>query len=100
MFRFLPLMECTQHIIFAGVCSHVDDFNGLNNCLSAKLLKQGYRYIKLRKAFSKFYRRHHELVSKFIVGLKFLLHQGLSEPEFYGDLACKFKKIMGRSDFF
>ena len=49
--------------------------------------------------FSKFYRRHYELVSKFSVGLKTLLHQGLSEPEFYGDLVYKFKKIVGRADF-
>ena len=46
-----------------------------------------------------FYRRHYELVSKFNVGLKTLLHQGLSEPEFYGDLVYKFKKIVGRVDF-
>ena len=59
----------------------------------------GYRYIKLRKAFSKFYRRHHELVSKFDVRLKSLLQRGLSEPEFYGDLVYKFKRIMGRTDF-
>ena len=62
-------------------------------------LQQGYRYHKLRKTFSKFYRRHYELVSKFNVGLKRLLHQGLSEPEFYGDLVYKFKKIVGRADF-
>ena len=43
--------------------------------------------------FSKFYRRHHELISKFNVGLKTLLHEGLSEPEFYGDLIYKFKGI-------
>ena len=43
--------------------------------------------------------RHYELVSKFNVGLKPLLHLGLSEPEFYGDLIYKFKKIVGRSDF-
>ena len=61
-------------IRFARVCSHVDDFNTHNKCLTAKLLKQGYRYHKLRKAFSKFYRRHNELVSKFNVGLKSLLH--------------------------
>ena len=60
--------------------------------LTAKLLQQGYRYHKLRKTFSKFYRRHYELVSKFNVGLKTLLHQGLSEPEFYDDLVYKFKK--------
>ena len=69
------------------------------HCLTAKLLQQGYRYHKLRKTFSKFYRRHYELISKFNVGLKTLLHQGLSEPEFYGDLVYKFKKIVGRVDF-
>ena len=42
-----------------------------------------------------FFRRHYELFSKFNNGFKSLLHQGLSEPEFYGD---KFKKIMGRTD--
>ena len=82
----------SQLIRFARVCSHVDDFNTRNKCLTAKLLKQSYRYHKLRKAFSAFYRRHYELISKFNVGLKSFLHQGLSEPEFYGDLVYKFKK--------
>ena len=77
--------------------SHVADFNARNKSLTAKLLKKGYRYHKLRKTFSKFYRRHYELVSKFNVGLKTLLHQGLSEPEFYGDLIYKFKKNVGRA---
>ena len=68
------------------------DFNARNKSLTAKLLQQGYRYHKLRKTFSKFYRQHYELVSKFNVGLKTLLHQGLSEPEIYGDLVYEFKK--------
>ena len=89
----------SQLIRFARVSSHVVDFNARNKSLTAKLLQQGYRYHKLRKTFSKFYRRHYELVSKFNVGLKTLLHQGLSEPEFYGDLVYKFKKILGRADF-
>ena len=37
--------------------------------------------------------------SKFNAGLKSLLHQGLSGPEYFGDLVYKFKKIMGRTDF-
>ena len=82
----------SQLIRFARVCIHVADFNARNKSLTAKLLLQVYRYHKLRKTFSKFYRRHYELVSKFNVGLKPLLHQGLSEPEFYGDLVYKFKK--------
>ena len=89
----------SQLIRFARVSSHVVDFNARNKSLTAKLLQQGYRYHKLRKTFSKFYRQHYELVSKFNVGLKTLLHQGLSEPEFYGDLVYKFKKIVGRADF-
>ena len=49
----------SQLIRFARVCSHVDHFNTRNKCLTAKLLKQSYRYHKLRKAFSKFYRQHY-----------------------------------------
>ena len=70
-----------------------------NKVLTAKLLRQGYRYHKPRKAFSKFYRRLFDLVSKYNVGLKTLLLQGLCEPEFYGDLAYKFRKIIGKYDF-
>ena len=77
--------------------SHRNYFNARNKSLTAKLLQQGYRYHKLRKTFSKFYRRHYELVSKFSVGLKTLLHQGLSEPEVYGDLVYKLKKIVGKA---
>ena len=77
------------------MCSHVDDLNTLNKCLTANLLKQGYRYHKLRKAFPKFYGRHNELVSNFNVEFKSLLHQGLPDSEFYGDLVFKFKNIRG-----
>ena len=83
----------SQLIRFARVSSHVTDFNTRNKLLTSKLLNQGYRYHKLRKAFSKFYRRHSDLVSKFNVGLKSLLREGLSESEFYGDLLVyKFRK--------
>ena len=60
----------SQLIRFARVCNHVTDFNARNKSLTAKLLQQGYRYHKLRKTFSKFYRRHYELISKYNVGLK------------------------------
>ena len=89
----------SQLIWFAKVSSHMADLNAHNKSLTAWLLQQGYRYYKLRKTFSKFYRRHYELVSKFNVGLKTLLHQGLSEPEFYGDFVYKLKKLIGRADF-
>ena len=63
------------------------------------VLKQGYRYFKLRKAFSKFYRRHSALLEKYSVSLKTLLQQGISELEFYGDLVYRFRKIVGKSNF-
>ena len=86
-------------IRFARVSSHVDDFNTRNKVLTAKLLKQGYRYHKFRNASSKFYRQHFDLVSKYKVGLKTRLLQGLSALEFHGDLVYKFRKIIGKNDF-
>ena len=81
----------SQLIRFARASSHVAGFNTRNKLLIQKLLKQGYQHHKLRKTFSKFYRRYYDLISKFQIGLKFLLCQGLSEPEYYGDLQklCK-----------
>ena len=38
----------SQLIRFATVCSHVEDLNARNKCLTAKLLNQGDRYHKLR----------------------------------------------------
>ena len=38
----------SQLIRLASVCSNVHDFNNRNKRLTSKLLKQGYRYHKLR----------------------------------------------------
>ena len=37
-------------------------------------------------------------IKKYNVGLKTFLSEGLSKPEFYGDLVYKFKKLIGRND--
>ena len=74
----------SQLIRFAKASSSVNDFNGRNKAFTAKLLRQGYRYHKLRKTFSKFYHRHSRLEEKYNVSLRKLLQQGISEPEFYG----------------
>ena len=58
-----------------------------------------HRYHKIRKAFSKFYHRHSELIVKYNIGFKTLLQQGISEPIFYGDLVYKFKRIVGNPNF-
>ena len=81
------------------MCSNVTDFNNRNLFLTAKLLKQGHRCHKIRKAFSKFYHRHSELIVKYNIGLKTLLQQGISEPIFHGDLVYKFKRIVGKPNF-
>ena len=39
------------------------------------------------------------MISKYNVGLGTLLNEGLSEPEFYGDLVYKFGKLIGSNDF-
>ena len=89
----------SQLIRFARVSSHVDGSHTRNKVLTAKLLKQGYRYHKLLQAFSKLYWRHLELVSKHNVGSKTALLQCLSELEFYSDLVYNFRKIIGKNDF-
>ena len=81
------------------MCSNVDDLNNRNLFLTAKLLKQGYRYHRIRKAFTKFYHRHSELIVKYNIDLQTLLQQGISEPIFYGDLVYKFKRIVGNPYF-
>ena len=82
----------SQLICFTRVCSNIDGFNNRKLFLNAKLLKQGLRYHKFRKAFSKSYHRHSEAN----IGLKALLQQSISEPIFYGDLVYKFKRIDGQ----
>ena len=102
MFLALHPMEfinVSQLIRFARASSHVADFNTHNKLLTQKHLKQGYRYHKLGKTFSKFYSRYYDLISKFNIRLKSLLCQGLSQPEFYDDLVHKLKKIVGSNYF-
>ena len=79
-FPFLDgdVLRCTSYVIyisqlirFARASSNLSDFNCRNK---AKLLRQSYRYFKLRKEFSK-YRRHSALVEKYSVALKTLLQQ-------------------------
>ena len=81
------------------MCSNVDDFNNRNVFLTANKVTQGYRYHKIRKAFSNVYHRHSELIDKYNIGLKTLLQQGISEPIFYDDLVYKFKRIVGKPNF-
>ena len=53
----------SQLIRFARASCYVTNFNTRNKLITQKRLKQGYRYHKLRKTFSKFYRRYYDLIS-------------------------------------
>ena len=58
---------------FSRVFSHVDDFNNRKQVLTSKLQKQGFRYLKILKAFSKFDYRHSELIVNYNICLKTFL---------------------------
>ena len=84
---------------FARVSSHVDDFNTRNKVVTAKLLRQGYRYHKLRKTFSKFYRQHFDFGSKYNVELKYFFCKAFLNMNFIAILVYKFRKIICKYDF-
>ena len=92
-------ISLNSFVLLEHLAIYVADFNTRNKLLTQKLLKQGYLYHKLRKTFSKFYRRYYDLISKFQVGLRSLLREGLSETDFYGDLVYKLKKIVCSYNF-
>ena len=85
---------------FARVSSHVDDFNTRNKVLTAKLLRQGHRYHKLRKAFSKFYRRHFAIVSNYNVGDgKNFFCKVFQNLNFMAAWCMNLEKIIGKTYF-
>ena len=79
------------------MCSNVDDFNNRNIFFTAKLLKQGYGYNKIRR--KKHFLNSTTDIQSMNIGLKSLLQQGLLEPIFYGDLVYKFKRIAEKPNF-
>ena len=84
----------SQLIRSARASMYVTDFKPRNKLLTQKLLKQGYRYHKLRKTFTKFYRRYYNLISKFQVGLK---SQILDKTSLVRCYACKLYALLLRS---
>ena len=80
MLTFLNLFDLLECLVMWLTSMHVMKFQLINFSVRA------IGIISFEKLYSKYYRRHYELVSKFKVGLKSLLQQSLSEPEFYGDL--------------
>ena len=62
-----------------------------------------YKYLIVNLVFSHlgFWSGNLFLIARFpdLCLLVLFLREGLSEPEFYGDLVYKFKKLIGRNDF-
>ena len=52
-YLLLAMIQCLPKL-FARASGYVADLNTCNKLLTQKLLKQGYRYHKLRKTFAKF----------------------------------------------
>ena len=92
-YTYLNLLDSQEHLQILVTLTAVI------KPLLPNILGRAIVILNLRKAFSKFYRRHSALVEKYSVSLKTLLQQGISEPEFYGDLEYRFRKIVGKSNF-
>ena len=56
-------------------------------------------YHKLRIFFTKFFKRNGDLVEKYNTNLKTLLRQGITQPEFYGDVVYRLRKLTGSDNF-
>ena len=93
-FIFLNSSNLLEHLVMLMTLTLVINF------LTPKLLKQYYRYLKLRKNFFlNFIADTMIWISKFHVRFNSLLRQELSEQEFFGDLVYKLKKIVGTNTY-
>jgi hypothetical protein len=76
----------------------VNDFNKLNIFITSKLLKQDYRYYKLRKYFTNFYNRNFDLISNFSSDSKMILNVIYKLRRIFGhcNFSVAFTKIIKR----
>ena len=72
----------------------VVDLSGFSHLLTA-----GYRYHKIRKAFSEFYHRHSHLIAIYSIGFKNSSATPMLGLVFCGDLVHKFRRIVGKPNF-
>ena len=83
----------SQLIRFARICTEVNEFCSRSRLMSEKLLKQGFKYQRLRKTFCKFFNYHNHIVSKYECSLKSMVVGSVAHPEFYGDVLKKIRKV-------
>ena len=98
--RLFIILQCRHVVTLKNRMTRFQHFiNHVAMWACSNTQEQNDKLHKIRKAFSKFYYRHSELIVKYNIGLKTLLQQGISEPIFYGDLVYKFKRIVGKPNF-
>ena len=69
------------------------------NCLLRNFLNKLFKAIRIINLANPFLNFIDDTIAKFKIELKSLLRQGLLDPEFYGDLVYKLKKIVGSNNF-
>ena len=90
----------SQLLLFARSCTCVSDFHSKNLQITSKLLKQGYRYHKLRKTLGRFFRSCSDLLSKFgEISFQEYVSEGISRPIFHDDLVYKLRRVKCEANF-
>ena len=90
----------SQLVRFARCCTNVSDSHSKNLKITSKLLTQGYRYYKLRKALGTFFRSYSELFSTFgEKSFQEYVSEGISDPVFYGHLVYKQRRVKCEANF-
>ena len=90
----------SQLVRLARCCTSVFDFHSKNLQITSKLLRQGYRYHKLRKTFGKFLRSYSELLSKFgAISFQEYISKGITHPVFYVDLVYNLRRVKDKANF-
>ena len=88
----------SQLVRFARACSKVEDFNTRNLLLTNRLLRQRFRYHHLLNVFNKCFNKNKIVFNKYNSSANTLIKAGSTEPEFYGDLIYRIRKITGFSN--
>ena len=77
----------SQLIRIARICDNYSDFVTRHHLLTSRLIKQGFWYTKLCRAFKKFARHHFLIFRKFGVSVKNHIQQGICLPIMNSDLS-------------
>ena len=88
----------SQLVRFARCCTSVSDFNSKNLQITSKQFTQ--TYITSLKTFRKFFRSYSDLLSNFgEISFQEYVTEGISHPDFYGDLVYKLRRVKCEANF-